>query len=865
MIHVGVSTTHKSGATFLDTGAEREKLASRFMRFFRLRLVLPIFFCLFSVLHAAPGDADNDGLRDAAETNTGIYVSPSNTGTNPNLADTDGDSMPDGMEVNLGTQPLNTASKVNRPNIIYILADDLGYGDIGCFWQNQRTGTMKFATPGLDAMAAQGAMLTHHYVGAPICAPSRSSFLQGRSQGHADIRDFQFDFPLPNNHNIAGVLKNAGYRTIHIGKAGLTGKDYNNPTAHPMDRGFDRFFGYLGHGQAHEHYPRNGTTEKAAKICDDRQFITDAYQDVFTSDVFTAFAKKSIIEENTNHPDRPFFIYLSYDTPHFNNQYAPTATYPAGLGRNGGLQWTGSPSYVNTAINDPNRVNNPANVHPSVPSNWGVDSKPFVSMVRRMDESVSDILQTLRDLGIDQNTLVVFTSDNGPEPIGIFPPNFQSYAGFEGVKGDFWEGGIRSPVIAWWPGTLQSTNQLANIRRIARPCANYDWLATFAEMARVSSPTTSTGISMLPSLTGQGSQKDKGYLYFEMYMYGTTPNYADFISHAGNPRDQMQAIRIGDFMGVRTAIATSNDPFKIYDVVNDPKQAVNLAAARTDLQQRMKYHAIAGRRKGGNTTRPYDTAPIPAVTPAAVKSGITWKSYEGYWPWLPEFRELTPATSGEALDISPALRSRAEDSGLAFEGYLSMATSGAYTFQTFSDASTSLWLHDSQSIDNDYNFTATKTSDPVYLSAGLHPIRLYYRHREGPASLELRYSGPGIAMQKIPASAFFVEGPPPPPPDRDGDGASDADELIAGTNPDNTNSYFKIHTHTRNEGGISLQWTGVEGRTYRVEESTNLSAWTLVPGLAPVVITAPQPAASVTVPAGGAPKRFLRMQVMLTP
>ncbi|MBJ7396639.1 MAG: sulfatase-like hydrolase/transferase, partial [Akkermansiaceae bacterium] len=158
------------------------------------------FVASYTFLFAAPGDSDNDGLRDGVETATGIYVSPTNTGTNPLVADSDGDSMPDGMEVSRGTNPTSSASKIKRPNIILINCDDLGYGDLGCFWQNQRTGTQKFATPNLDEMAAQGAMMTHHYSGAPICAPSRASLMQGRHQGHSDIRDRMFDVALPNNH-----------------------------------------------------------------------------------------------------------------------------------------------------------------------------------------------------------------------------------------------------------------------------------------------------------------------------------------------------------------------------------------------------------------------------------------------------------------------------------------------------------------------------------------------------------------------------------------------------------------------------------------------------------------------------------------
>ena len=148
-----------------------------------LKRLLSLMLFIPSTLFAVTGDADNDGLRDEVETNTGVFASATNTGTNPNLADSDGDSLPDGMEINLGTHPLDAVSKVKRPNIIFIIVDDLGYGDVGCFWQNQRTGTQKFATPGLDSMATEGAMLSHHYTAAPVCAPARGSLFQGRHQG----------------------------------------------------------------------------------------------------------------------------------------------------------------------------------------------------------------------------------------------------------------------------------------------------------------------------------------------------------------------------------------------------------------------------------------------------------------------------------------------------------------------------------------------------------------------------------------------------------------------------------------------------------------------------------------------------------
>jgi len=812
-------------------------------------------------------------MRDEVETNTGVYVSPDDTGTNPNLSDSDGDSLPDGLEANIGSNPTDPASKVTRPNIIYILADDLGYGDVSCFWKKQRTGKgiENVVTPGLDTMAAQGAMMTHHYVGAPICASSRASFLLGQHQGHSEIRNYQFDKALPNGLNIASVLKGAGYRTIHVGKAGLAGVLANPLDAstqlagHPLKRGFDRFFGYLRHSDSHEHYPRNGAANRLAVIHNDYSPVVDAHVDLFTSDAWTAFAKKTIIEETTSHPDRPFFLYLSYDTPHFYGQFSPSAEYPTGKGLDGGIQWVGAPSYANTAVNDAARVDNPANRHPSAGANWYHTHQKYVSMIRRLDDSVTDILQTLRDLRIDQNTLVIFTSDNGPADTEVVPYFFQSFAGFEGLKTDLWEGGIRVPTIAWWPGRIPATNQASDIRKISRPCANYDWLATFAELAKVPAPSSSDGTSLIPTLTGQGTQSERGYLYFEFYYPGATMAYPEFPTHSNATKNQMQAIRIGDYKGVRYNITSQSDPFLIYNVVTDPKESLDLSPARPDLVEKMNYLSVAARRKGGGVVRPYDTALIPAIHRPSVENGIHWKSYEGNWPWLPEFRDLTPAAAGTTQEISPTIRSRENDVGLSFEGYISVPTSGAYTFRSTSNSNICLWIHETRVIDNDFNFLPQKSSDPVYLSSGLHPIRFYYRHKDGTASLELAYSGPGIPMQKIPTSGYFVDSAPPLPPDRDGDGFPDEEEAVAGTDPNNPSSFFRITNFTKSASGTSLQWDAVAGRTYWVEESSDLSVWTLVPAVTTITASFAIPNASVTVPDNGAPKRFLRMRVILTP
>ena len=676
---------------------------------------------------------------------------------------------------------LATAAAQDRPNIIFFFVDDLGYGDLGCFWQDQRASTKKFDTPALDAMAAQGAKLTHHYISAPVCAPSRGSLLQGRHQGHCDIRDSQFDKALPPNHNIASTLKAAGYRTIHIGKDGLAGSETSVPLAgtgsqnlasHPLDRGFDRFFGYLFHADGHEHFPNNGTTDKAAFIYDDYRQVTDASTDLYTTDAWTAAAKKEIITEATDGDTQPFFLYLAYDTPHFKMQRPAVAYPPLDNDANpltGGIQWTpatdgsGKVRYASTA-NGTGVID--AFTHPDIPAAWANSEKQHVGMIRRIDESVADILRTLQDLGIDNNTLCIFTSDNGPHNEGNNPRTFESYANMEGIKREMWEAGIRAPAIVRWPGKIAgATNNPANIHEISHPIALWDWMPTFCDLAGVTTPAYCDGVSVAPTLTGTGTQRDKGYLYFEFQASGNTPDWPEFPNHRNDPKGQMQCLRIGNHMGIRTAIASGSENFEIYDVTTDPGQANDLAASLPALQTEMKYLAVSARRPGAGITRPYDSLPLPARGPAATANGVKWSSFTdpaATWDWVPEFRDLSPLASGVSATPDLAVRPTDDHFGIAFSGYLQIATAGAYTFHLASDTGAQLWLHDGHLIDDDFNHGGNATSAPVQLSAGLHPYRLYYRHSTGARSLAFEWTGPGIPRQPVPASALRIETPVSP-------------------------------------------------------------------------------------------------------
>jgi len=664
--------------------------------------------------------------------------------------DTDSDGIPDTVETNLGLNPLDSTSNLGeRPNIIYILVDDMGFGELGKFHQDSRSGVMKFDTPNLDNLADEGAMLTHHYVSAPVCAPSRSSFLEGLHQGHASVRDNQFDFELPDELNLPTMMRNAGYYTAIVGKHGLAGSRTSDLDAHPLKRGFDEFFGYLFHQEGHEHYPRNGTTEKSAKLHDGFTDISTNTDLVYTTDVFTARAKKIITDRNTANPDQPFFLYLAYDVPHSKVQ-VPTMAYPAGGGLTGGLQWTGdaaAPYYVNTAAGTIDSY-----IYPEYVSQpWTDTEKKFVCMIHRVDEAIADIKKLLEDLNIDDNTLVIFTSDNGPtNAYGIDPRSFQSYANMDGIKRDIWEAGIRVPTIAWWPGEIPAGTESTH------PMGNWDWTKTFAEAAKMPLPVQMDGVSLLSELRSPGSQTRPGNLYFEYYKGGSTPSYADFeASRQGQTRGQMQAIRIGNFKGARANIGSHSKDFEIYNLMTDSKESNNLAASMPDLQQQMKDEVLRMRKPLGTAARPYDSETIPAVTADSLANGLNYSTYTGHFPWIPDFSTLTETDTDTIDVVDLSVRPTGTHFVIQYSGYLEIPTTGSYTFYLQTDAAAHFMLHEIQMLKDDYKADHSETSFTVSLEAGLHPINIRYKHRdEATYALNLSISGPSLTKQLIPATMF---------------------------------------------------------------------------------------------------------------
>ncbi|SHK28796.1 Arylsulfatase A [Rubritalea squalenifaciens DSM 18772] len=660
-----------------------------------------------------------------------------------------------------------------RPNIIFILCDDLGPGDLGILWQNARSTNQKFPTPHLDQFAHEGMILSRHYCPAPVCAPSRASLYLGRHQGHANVRNNSFDKELDNNHTLGSVMKQAGYATSLIGKWGLQGG--SGFPGHPQNRGFDYFFGYLAHLDAHYHYPNEG----GKPFYDGYTNIQANLQKCYSTDLITARTKKWIIDHQGSNPNQPFFTVVTYSAPHAglrvptNSHLTSTSNYPSGGGLTGGVQWIGTPgNMINTAAGTYD-----TGIHPDYTtatndtgSAWPDNAKRHATMVRRIDDGVQDIIQTLKDLNLDENTLIVFTSDNGAhneggaDNVGAYNPTyFDSFGPYDGIKRDLWEGGVRMPTLVRWPSGITSPDTAS-----AHPSQFHDWMATFCDLAGVPSPALSDGISLAPTLTGSGSQKN-GVVYCEYSVGGSTPNYAEFESFKrGKSRNQMQFIHIGDYKGVRYNIGSHSDDFLIYDVVNDSKETTDLnGQSGVPSQQDFKNAVLRVRRAGSGYGRPYDSAQIPPLTPSPVTNGLVYRSYEESYPWVPQFETNSASNSGDTLTLDLTKRTRDDDIGIEFTGYLDVPSSGTYKFYLNTDGKAIVRLHDALLIDADFNYSSGSevNSGNIPLQAGKHPISIRYIHSDTTShSLNLLWEGPSISKQAIPASQYYRDGNPAPSP-----------------------------------------------------------------------------------------------------
>ena len=633
----------------------------------------------------------------------------------------------------------------DRPNIIFILTDDLGYGDLGVLFQKDRDG-VQLKTPALDQMAAEGTILNRHYCPAPICAPSRGSLITGMHQGHANVRNMQFDKAVEDNHNFANTLQAAGYHTMHIGKYGLQGWGHSPEkwAGYPTKRGFDYYYGYVRHVDGHQHYPANrwelGSNEskkETKEMWENDQEVSAGLDKCYTTDLWTARAKQLIIEQATEHPTRPFFMFLSYDTPHAALQL-PTVPYPEGQGIDGGIQWLGQAGrMINTATGIIDSYRDPLYTDKELTD----VAERFATSVTRIDYAVGDLLQTIKDLKIADTTVVVFTSDNGPHAEsyitgqGYNPSAFQSAGHFKGRKGNSWEGGLRVPTLAWGSSRVLA-GHLSNT-----PSQFHDWMATFCDLAGMEPPARTDGVSLLPTLSGVGEQQP-GKVYVEF-------NNHHVVYHEG-------------YKGIRTKTTDHSVDFEIYDTLKDGPEANNLAETSAyfqALQQRMKDRVLQMRMPNPSAKRSYDNELVPALNlkENSLMPGVLAHGFQGTWNWVPEFTAMAPELRalGKGIDLEhlPA----EHDAGLLLTGNLSVPEDGTWTFYGEAAGHFILKIHDMLVLDGDYKYAGTVIEQRVNLESGFHPFRLYYKTGSGAPTLNLKWEGPGTSKSDLDPKLLYID------------------------------------------------------------------------------------------------------------
>ncbi len=462
--------------------------------------------------------------------------------------------------VSLRAQPGSSPPSAGlKPSIIFILADDLGYGDLGCYGQK------KIKTPNLDKLAAEGMRFTQFYAGSTVCAPSRCSLMTGLHTGHAFIRGNATLALRPQDLTVAELLKQAGYHTGLIGKWGLGNEKTSGV---PQKQGFDDFLGYLDQVHAHDYYTdylwRYDPPTDTKPGWDDRVEISEnqgGHQALYTPDLFTTAALNFV---RINRPEpfnlyRPFFLYLAYTIPHANNE--------EGKRTGDGMQVPGDFPYSDEP--------------------WPPVEKHKASMITRLDRYVGQLLDRLKELKIEDNTIICFTSDNGPHKEGgVDPKYFQSAGPLRGIKRDLYEGGIRVPLIVRWPQKIKAgtvNNQ---------PWAFWDILPTVAEIARVKVPEKLDGISMLPTLLGQPQTNRHEYLYWEFHERGF-----------------QQAVRMGDWKAVRPQ---ADAPLELYNLSTDPSEKQDVAGQNAEVVAKIEAYLKTARTESEHW-------PINAAKPPPAK------------------------------------------------------------------------------------------------------------------------------------------------------------------------------------------------------------------------------------------------------
>lgn len=434
-----------------------------------------------------------------------------------------------------------------RPNLIWVMADDLGYGEVGSYGQRV------IRTPRLDQMAREGMRFTQFYAGATVCAPSRSVLMTGQQHGRTRVRgnsganNPEAQALRPDDVTVARALQQAGYATALVGKWGL-GDVGVAETGLPGRHGFDYFFGYLNQRHAHNHFPsflwRNEARVALPNVItpvgeDGAGYADDGVQ--FADDLFADEALRFVAQ----HQERPFFLYWSMVTPHANNER-------------------------NRALKNGAQV---PDFGPYAREDWPDQDKGHAAMITRLDSYVGRLLDHLRLLGLDRNTLVVFTSDNGPHDEASHDlSRFTPSGPLSGIKRSLTDGGIRVPTIAWWPGTVAAGVESAHVGYFG------DWFATAADLGGTMVPGGLDSISFAPTLRGDAErQRQHEYLYWEF--------------HEGGFRQA--ALLRGRWKGIRRGSAEA--PVQVFDLHHDIGERRDVAADQVEVAQRLDAYLRSAR------------------------------------------------------------------------------------------------------------------------------------------------------------------------------------------------------------------------------------------------------------------------------
>jgi arylsulfatase A-like enzyme len=422
------------------------------------------------------------------------------------------------------------AGEARRPNLIFILADDLGYGDLGCY------GQQKIKTPNLDRLAAQGVRFTQAYAGSTVCAPSRCALMTGKHTGHCTVRGNALVPLQPDEVTLARLLRSAGYTTGLIGKWGL-GEPGSSGV--PNRQGFDYFFGYLNQVHAHNYYPdylwRN--EEKVPLPGNVVEKGVAKKKAIYSHDLFTQEALQFI----ERHRAQPFFLYLAYTIPHANNE--------RGKLEGNGMEVPSDAPYSNEP--------------------WPQAQKNHAAMITLMDRDIGRLLDRLRELKLDEDTIVFFSSDNGPHKEGGGDPAFFRSSGpLRGFKRSLHEGGVRVPMLVRWTGKTKPGTVNDHV------WAFWDMLPTVAELAGAKAPQGVDGISVVPTLLGKGTQKQHDFLYWEFHEKGF-----------------QQAVRMGDWKALRSL----GGKLELYNLRTDLGETTNVAAQNPEVVSRIESYLKSAR------------------------------------------------------------------------------------------------------------------------------------------------------------------------------------------------------------------------------------------------------------------------------